>query len=82
MAVPALQMDSETAANQILKILYRKQEKGLVKDEIEKSFRRSVDSAGLSVRRVVNAALKKLSNKGNVKMDGRNNRYKWVTSKN
>lgn len=77
MQIATLKIPAEEAEQTILKIMYRK--KKAKKEAIETSFRRSVDSAGLSVDRVLLSALNKLTTKGNLKVDNRNGAYKWVT---
>ena len=68
-----LEMPTEEAQRKVIKIMYRKRK--ATKEDIEASFRRSVDSAGKSVAKTLNAALKKLQDHGNLKLDGRNGKY-------
>lgn len=79
MAMPALKMPKEEAEDVVLKIMSRK--KTADREQIEASFARSVDAAGLTTRRVITAALKHLTERGNLKVDKRNGKYKWCTSR-
>jgi predicted transcriptional regulator len=79
MAAASLKMDTPEAEKVIMKIMYRKRQAD--KDAIEESFRRSVDSAGLSVNKTLTSALNKLTSNGNLKMDKRNGKFKFVTAR-
>jgi len=77
MAQAVLDMEKEEAQKKVLKILYRKGT--ATKREIEESFRRSTDSAGRSVNRLLTNTLKSLVKNGNLKERKRD--FKWVTGR-
>lgn len=71
-----LTMDPKDAQKVVRSIMYRK--RVATRDEIEESFRRSVDSAGLSVDKILDTVLSKMKEHGNLKRArGRNGIYEF-----
>lgn len=59
------QLDKDEAANVVGKIIRRKKVTSM--PELEESFRRSVESCGKSVKKVLTSAIKELKNRGKVR---------------
>lgn len=78
MAHATLELPATEADRKIIKIMYRKEVANV--REIEESLRRSVDSAGKSVTKLLNSSLGRLVKNGNLKK-GRGDKFKYVNGK-
>ena len=64
MATATLDMENQAVDKKVLKIMYRKGSATM--NDVETSFRRSVDSAGLSVSKLLKGSLGRLVKNGNL----------------
>ena len=78
MAHATLELPATEADRKIIKIMYRKEVATV--QEIEKSLRRSVDSAGKSVSKLLNRSLVRLVKNGNLKKS-RGDKFKYLNGR-